>query len=530
MRDQLFTIKRPAGCVTFTPPAEGWPGRGKAKRFIALLTVLVAVPVFGQTKLDLKTQGKNIDFSASTSTRPAKTGTILPAQCLAGDLFFKTDAAAGSNMYGCVAANTWAPQGAQSVPTISGQSGKVLSNDGTSLGWTALGGDISSAPGTAVVVGLQGRAVANTAPSSGQAMAWNATAQRWEPQTISGGGGGGGSLAIEADGTSVGTRGTMNFQGGNGVTLIGSDTGSKIQVQYLSDTAVLQTKAAAQAGVQSYCASADANGSAYSCGLAPTLLAYTAGMILNWRPDVANAASATLNVDLLGAVPLRRFDGSAVAAGDAQAGRIYPLSYDGSGFRIVAAGSSSGGGGTALGTLSRIWCPLGNCQTSRNLRMGVVAGRTYFFRFTPDRARTVRRVAVPLYPWGGLDTLSIGIYNAAGAKQAECNSRVNGVNISAAFQVCTFPSTITIDMDTDYYLVIASETATPQLDCTADGNSYELHTLWAGRPDLFPGNKTMMGYGANSAAGTGAAFALPATLGSESSAALCFPQFYTFPQ
>jgi hypothetical protein len=37
-------------------------------------------------------------------------GTTLPATCAVGDVFFKTDAAAGSNIYGCTGVNTWTVQ------------------------------------------------------------------------------------------------------------------------------------------------------------------------------------------------------------------------------------------------------------------------------------------------------------------------------------------------------------------------------------------------------------------------------------
>ena len=60
-----------------------------------------------QTALDLRTQTRNVDFSAAASTRPAKTGTVLPATCSTGDFFFKTDAPAGINLYLCTSANTW---------------------------------------------------------------------------------------------------------------------------------------------------------------------------------------------------------------------------------------------------------------------------------------------------------------------------------------------------------------------------------------------------------------------------------------
>lgn len=45
----------------------------------------------------------------ATRTAPAKVGTIagLPGTCTVGDLYFATDATAGSNIYGCTTTNVW---------------------------------------------------------------------------------------------------------------------------------------------------------------------------------------------------------------------------------------------------------------------------------------------------------------------------------------------------------------------------------------------------------------------------------------
>src|SRR3984885_2462948 len=53
-----------------------------------------------------------------------------------------------------------------------------------------VGGDLSANPAAATVTGIQNRPVANTAPSSGQALVWNSTSSIWQPGTVSGGGGG----------------------------------------------------------------------------------------------------------------------------------------------------------------------------------------------------------------------------------------------------------------------------------------------------------------------------------------------------
>lgn len=76
---------------------------------IRLITVSLALAasLAAQTLVDLKTQSKSVDFSASSATRPVKTGTTLPAACTVGELFFKSNAAAGQNLYACHAPNNW---------------------------------------------------------------------------------------------------------------------------------------------------------------------------------------------------------------------------------------------------------------------------------------------------------------------------------------------------------------------------------------------------------------------------------------
>jgi hypothetical protein len=78
--------------------------------FQILPVLLLAGFAFGQTQLDLRTQSKSVDFSSSPSTRPVQVGTTLPVSCQTGQLFFKSDAPAGSNLYGCTATNAWSAQ------------------------------------------------------------------------------------------------------------------------------------------------------------------------------------------------------------------------------------------------------------------------------------------------------------------------------------------------------------------------------------------------------------------------------------
>jgi hypothetical protein len=59
-----------------------------------------------------------------------------------------------------------------------------------------VGGDLSGNAAAATVTGLQNRPVANTAPTSGQALVWNSTSSNWQPGTVAGGGSGGAITSV----------------------------------------------------------------------------------------------------------------------------------------------------------------------------------------------------------------------------------------------------------------------------------------------------------------------------------------------
>jgi hypothetical protein len=168
----------------------------------SLVLIFAAVSIAAaQTKIDLRTQGKSVDFSAATSTKPSKTGTAFPAICSIGETFFKTDAAAGANLYGCTATNIWTVQSVSSLPPAGGNANKILSNGGSTADWRALNGDISGAPDSLTVNAIRGRAVSITAPSNSQVLTWNSSNSQWEPQNQTGGTGG--SNAIQFQGRNL---------------------------------------------------------------------------------------------------------------------------------------------------------------------------------------------------------------------------------------------------------------------------------------------------------------------------------------
>ncbi len=157
------------------------------------------------------------------------------------------------------------------------------------------------------------------------------SANTWTPES------GGGSLAVDNTGTLVGSRNTINLIGGLGVVNTISDTGAQINIQQNVDTSVIASKATAQSGVMWLCSSSGGSSSAYACALSPTLQAYTAGMVLAWKPNVNGAGGATtLNVDTLGAVTVKQADGVTDPTGaDIVAGRLYNVWHDGTVFRLM---------------------------------------------------------------------------------------------------------------------------------------------------------------------------------------------------
>jgi hypothetical protein len=116
--------------------------------------VFTTALTYGQTMIDLRTQSKSVDFSGAISTTPFKSGTALPSTCTVGEMFYLTSAAPGANLYGCPSLNSWSLEsGGSTLPAVSGNSGKVMTTDGTNFLWTAPGGDISGQIGSATVTG-----------------------------------------------------------------------------------------------------------------------------------------------------------------------------------------------------------------------------------------------------------------------------------------------------------------------------------------------------------------------------------------
>lgn len=80
-------------------------------RYGIILAGILAQIVSAQTQVNLQTQARAVDFSAAPSTKPAQTGTVLPAGCSTGAVFVLLSNPPGQNVYVCTGSGNWSLQG-----------------------------------------------------------------------------------------------------------------------------------------------------------------------------------------------------------------------------------------------------------------------------------------------------------------------------------------------------------------------------------------------------------------------------------
>lgn len=120
-----------------------------------------------QTQVSLSEQSKSIDLSNLGPTKPMQTGTVLPAVCSSGQMFFLTTAAPGSNLYACTATNIWtgivgSGSGGGSGGSFAAGTGIVLTQSGSS---TTLSVDTALIPTKSVVQATTSNIVTLTSTS-----------------------------------------------------------------------------------------------------------------------------------------------------------------------------------------------------------------------------------------------------------------------------------------------------------------------------------------------------------------------------
>lgn len=79
---------------------------------------------------------------------------------------------------------------------------------------------------------------------------------------------------------------------------------------------------------------------AYAVTMAPVPSAYTAGMMVHFKANTANAGPATLNVNGLGSKAIKKKGTTDLATGDILSGQIVSVIYDGANFQWVEGSST----------------------------------------------------------------------------------------------------------------------------------------------------------------------------------------------
>jgi hypothetical protein len=282
----------------------------RKRRAILVAGGLIAL-ANAQTLVDLRTQSKSVNFTMANATSPFQAGTALPAACSVGQAFFQSNAAAGLNLYGCTATNSW-----------------------TLLSAGILLGDVTGTPNASTVSQIQGRPVAATAPTSGQSLAWNSSTSSWTPQTITGTGGSGVTIAL--NGTSEGTQATLNFISGTGIvqSCVNNTGASRVDCTPSYNSALIPTHDTIHAN-ESYCPSTNGTTS-YTCSMPDkALAAYSAGQVFLLNPDTTCATTCSLNIDGLGIKTLKKSDGVTDPTGTLLAGQAKLVWYDGTVMRLM---------------------------------------------------------------------------------------------------------------------------------------------------------------------------------------------------
>lgn len=317
-------------------------------RRVILAAGLAIALANAQTLVDLRTQSKSVNFTAANSTSPFQAGTSLPASCSVGQAYFETNSAAGLNLYGCTATNSW-----------------------TLLSAGILLGDVTGTPSASTVGRIQGRAVSSTAPGSGQALAWSTASSNWTPQTLvgsiqnagtvlpaepalnfsgggctddpannrtdcSGTGGGIAGVTVDLNGVTQGTQATLNFVSGTGLvqSCVNNAGASRVDCTPSYNSALIPTHDTIHAN-ENYCVSTNGT-TAYTCSMPNKALpSYAAGQMFLLNVDTTCASSCTLNIDGVGVKTVTKNDGVSSPSGALVAGQAKLIWYDGTVMRLM---------------------------------------------------------------------------------------------------------------------------------------------------------------------------------------------------
>ena len=123
-------------------------------RTIWAMTAALTAAALAQTKVDLKSQSKTVDFSATSLTKPMETGATLPQSCTPGQMFFRTSSPAGQNLYGCASANIWSLESAGGT-NVTVNNANVLVGSRPTLDFSTGQGAVEAISDTGSAIAIQ---------------------------------------------------------------------------------------------------------------------------------------------------------------------------------------------------------------------------------------------------------------------------------------------------------------------------------------------------------------------------------------
>lgn len=304
--------------------------------------------------------------------------------------------------------------------------------------------------------------------------------------------GGGSAMSLCRSTGSAWTGLGGSLTAGSGITIAGSTVSA--------DTAVMLSRATAQAGTSNYCRSTTGNDT-YTCALTPTLTAYTTGGCLVLNPDTANTLTATINVDTLGAKSILNRAGAALATGDITANKPISICYDGTQYII-----QGDGGGGAL-TMTDVYWPFGHVTANGSAyNPGAAVQKVY--SFTPAMNLSFTKLAF-VNSGTGYTAFAITTFDGASIitnATASCNNNTDG---SGNGTTCSWAGTVSLTAGTTYRLVWAGDAAT---GLTVNSGAWVTYNNGSGRGFVFSSTRSV-GDATATATGTGATLAIAVALG-----------------
>lgn len=182
-------------------------------------------------------------------------------------------------------------------------------------------------------------------------------------------------------------------------------------------------------GPLNYCADAGSTDS-YACSFTPAITSYVSGACYQFKANTANTGAATINLNSLGAVPIKKAAGGVatdLADNDVRGNQIVRVCYDGTNMQMQSQlGNAATGGGSTAPIISTAGEPgffplgiVGTSMTSAVVTGAANAGTCHAFvlpaRISSSAASFQVTAGSGVGCSGGVCGFAIAIYNKAKA-------------------------------------------------------------------------------------------------------------------